>query len=107
MKISFGTVQHYLKATLYTFAGLLVGTFAPFGILAFGMAGRFGGASKYIAYAAVGAVVGIASGTVSSLTASLTGFLPGILGTAVGWIINGFVIVFLVSIILKAFGARK
>ena len=107
MKIAFGTVQDYLKAFLYTFAGLLVGIFAPFGIIAFGMMGRFGGANKYFAYIAVGAIVGIAAGTVSSLTGSFTGILPGFLGTIAGWLINGFVITFLVAIILKAFGARK
>ena len=107
MKISFGTSKDYLKAFLYSIAGLLIGTIAPVGIVAFGMMGRFGGMNKYLAYIAVGALVGIASSLITSVASIATGFLPGILGTVAGWLISGFVITFLVGIILKAFGARK
>jgi len=108
MKIAFGTVQNYLTAYIYTIAALLVATFAPVGFIAFGMAfGRMGGMNKYLAYIAVGFLVGMVSSLVGGLIASFTGFLPGILGQIVGWGVLGAVITFLVSIVLKAFGARK
>lgn len=104
-----GTITDYFKAFLYTMAGLLTTLINPAGLIFLGMAGlgRFGGMNKYIAYIAVGATVGFATGAVSFLASSVTGFLPGILGTIAGYLITGFVITFLVGIILKAFGARK
>ena len=105
MKIAFGTVQDYLKAFLYSMAGLL-STLLPGGFLVFGMAfARVGSFGKYIAYIAVGASIGFVTSFVNSLSGMITGFLPGILGQAAGWLILGGVITFLVSIILKAFGA--
>ena len=106
-KFAIGTVQSFFKAYLYTIAALFIGTFAPFFIV-FGMAfGRMGGFNKYLAYIAVGFLVGMVTTLVSGLIASFTGFLPGILGQIVGWGVLGAVITFLVSIVLKAFGARK
>ena len=106
-KFANGTIQSFFKAFLYNIAGLFIGTFAPVFIV-FGMAfGRMGGMNKYLAYIAVGFLIGMVTTLISGLIASFTGFLPGILGQIVGWGVLGAVITFLVSIVLKAFGARK
>jgi len=105
-KFANGTIQSFFKAFLYTIAGLFIGTFAPVGIFVFGMALRgMGNYGKYIAYIAVGASIGFVTSFISSFSTLITGFLPGILGQAAGWLILGGVVTFLVSIILKAFGA--
>ena len=107
MKIAFGTVQDYLKAFLYSMAGLL-STLLPGGFLVFGMAlGRMGGMNKYLAYIAVGFLIGMVTNLVGGLIGSVTGFLPGILGQIAGWGILGAIVTFLVSIVLRAFGARR
>ena len=69
--------------------------------------GRMGGMNKWFAYIAVGFLTGILSTTLGGLVGSITGFLPGILGSIAGWAIQGFVLVLVIGIILKAFGARK
>lgn len=98
----------YLKGLVCTIAGLLIGIIAPVGVIVFGIAfGRTGSFNRYLAYVAVGFLIGMITNLVSGLIASFTGFLPGILGQIVGWGILGAVITFLVSIVMKAFGARK
>src|SRR3972149_1934440 len=105
-KFAIGTID-YLKAFLYSIAGLFIGTFAPIFIV-FGMAlGRMGGMNKYLAYIAVGFLIGMVTNLVGGLIGSVTGFLPGILGQVVGWGVLGAIVTFLVSIVLRAFGARR
>ena len=69
--------------------------------------GRFGGMNKWLAYIAVGFLTGILASTTGGIIGSVTGFLPGILGSIVGWALQGFMLVLVIGIILKAFGARK
>ncbi len=107
-KFANGTISDYLKSFLYTMTGLLTAIIAPAGVFVFGMAfGRMGGMNRYLAYIAVGFLIGMVTSLTSGFIAPLTAFLPGILGQIVGWGVLGAIITFLVSIVLKAFGARK
>ncbi len=104
---NFNGLEH-LKAFTYTLIGLASTLLNPAGGMIFGMAfGRFGGMNKYFAYIAVGALLGLLIQTLTVLTASFLGFLPGIIGQVAGWLIVGWVVTLVTSIVLKAFGARK
>lgn len=93
--------RDYLYAMLAVLTTLIPGGFL---VMAFGMRG--GMLMKVGAYIAVAWILGFVTPLLGGITSGfLVGF--GIFGTIIGYAIQGGIIVFIVSLVLRALGQRR